>query len=276
MVGDDAHGGAGFLALPVGEARKPFYALENRREGLRIVDRAFALQDRSSALDPHPGVDTLAGKGFEVPLGGFVVLHEHVVPYLKVLAAGTAGLAVGAAGLLAGVDKHLRIRTAGSGGSGGPPPVVAAGHEIDPLLRHSLRTPDLRRLRIRRDLFVPFKDRHGEMFGIKPQPLLAGEKFPAHLNGALFEVVPQGPIAEHLKEGKMGGIPHRLDVAGANTLLVVDQPRPLGMLLPEKVGNQRMHTGGGKEHRRVVLRYERFARNLDVIFGFKKFDIFLA
>ena len=67
--------------------------------------------------------------GSNLPSAGFIIFHENVVPDLQIFAAAARRVAVGPAGLLAGIYEHFAIRAAGAGYAGGTPPVVPFGQE---------------------------------------------------------------------------------------------------------------------------------------------------
>ena len=224
---------------------------------MSLVDGVRAHQHAVGALQAHAGVHVLLLEGDERAVGLLLILHEHVVPDLEVAAAVAGGRAVGAAGRLVADDEHLGIRAAGAGDAGGAPPVVLLGQVEQVLVLHALRTPQVRRLLVAGAVGVALKHGEGQLVGVQAQPVLAGQEFPAPRDHLLLEVVAQGPVAQHLEEGQMAGIAHLVDVAGADALLHVRQPRAHGMLLAHQIGHQRMHAGGGEQHGRVVLGNDR-------------------
>jgi hypothetical protein len=90
--------------------------------------------------------------------------------------------------------------------------------------------------------------------GLKAETLR--QEFVAHLDGAGLPIVAQGPIAEHLEEGEVDGVPDLDNVVCAQALLRVGQARAGGVRFAHQKRDQGMHSGGGKEHTGIVLRDE--------------------
>ena len=103
-------------------------------------------------------------------------------------------------------------------------------------------------------VLVARKDGEGQAVRIDAQPLRAGQELPGPGDGFLLEVVAERPVAQHLKEGQVRGVADLVDVAGADALLHVGKPRALRVLGAQQIRDQRVHAGGGEQHRRVVFR----------------------
>ena len=254
MVGDDAEGAGGGAIRVIGLAAQLADPGQDVHEGVGLVDALLARQDADGALQAHARVHVLLGQGQEAAVLLLVVLHEDVVPDLQIVAAGTGRGAVGAAGGLVGDDEHLRVRAAGAGDAGRAPPVVLLGEEEEVVLRHAHLPPEAPALVIPGAIGVPGEDREGQPVLVDAQVLRAGEELPGPGDGLPLEVVPQGPVAQHLEEGEVAGVAHIVDVTGADALLHVRQPGAGGMGRTHQVGHQGMHARGGKEHRGVILR----------------------
>ena len=162
-------------------------------------------------------------------------------------------MAVRAAGLLHD-EEHLGIGAAGAGGAAGLPPVVLTGEEEDPILGNAQAPPDLVGFHIPGHVVIPGEHRKGQPVRVDAQVIGAGQEAVAPGNRFLFEVVPQGPVAQHLEEGGVAVIPHVVDIAGADAFLYVGKTGAHGVLGPQKIGNQRMHARRGKQHGGVVFR----------------------
>ena len=87
MVGNDSERSGGLLGFSVNRAAYFRYALDDLRKQIRIVHAAYFLKNAYNTLKAHAGVHIFLVKRLEGAVGGFVVLHEHIVPYLKILAA---------------------------------------------------------------------------------------------------------------------------------------------------------------------------------------------
>src|SRR5262249_55951129 len=175
------------------------------------VDGQLALKDHRQAVEPHAGVDVLAGQRRPDALLVGVVLHEDEVPELEEARAITTWRAsrLAAAELRTPVHVDLRVRAVRPDRAGSPPvllePGDAAGRDQGYLL------PELERL------VVIGIDRRVELVGGQPEPL--GEELPGELDRAFLEVLAHREVAEHLEEGEIPLVADRVDVDGAKALL---------------------------------------------------------
>ena len=270
VVGDDAEGLGHFLVFAVGLAAQFADLGEDAGEDIRLVDGLRAHQHAVGAFQAHAGIDILLLQGLEGTVGLLVILHEHVVPDLQIAPAGAGGGAIGAAGLLVGDDEHLRVRAAGAGQAGGAPPVVLLGQVEDVVVLDAHLAPEIGGLLVARAVLVAGEHGEGEAVLVDAQPFGAGQKLPAPGNGFLLEVIAQRPVAQHLKEGEVAGVAHVVDVAGADALLHIRQPRAHGVLRAQQIGHQRVHAGGGEQHRGVVFRDQRSAGDDGVVLLLKE------
>ena len=253
VVRDDAEGlhrGVAFLIRMVAELADE---LDDAGEGVGVEHALHALERGDGPVETHAGVHVLLGEGLELPFAYLIIFHEHVVPDLQILAAVAAGLAVGTAGGAAGIVEDLRVGAAGAGEPGGAPPVVLLGQVHDVGGVHAHLHPPVVGDRVPGRVRVAFEAGEGEFILGDAQPLLVGQELPAPGDGFLLEVVAQRPVAQHLKEGAVGGVADLVDVAGADALLHVREPGAGGVLLAHQVGYQRMHARGGEEHRGIIL-----------------------
>ena len=273
MVGNDTLG-ANALLLGQFVRGQRADALQQRQEELGLIDIGVTVDHADGALDAHAGVDVVLLERLVGPLGRLVVLHEDVVPNLHVLAAMTPGAAVRAARGLAGVQEHLGVRAAGAGDARRAPPVVLAPLGEDMALGNALRLPASDGFVVARDALFALEDGHVEVLGLQPQ--LGGEELKAPGNGLLLEVIAQRPVAEHLEEGQVRAVAHRVDVAGAHALLHVGQAAAGRMGLTEQIGHQRVHARRREQHGRVVLGDDRGPGNNRVPLALEKLQIHLA
>src|SRR5580658_8841156 len=154
----------------------------------RIAGRV-ALDDRDDPVESEPGVDGWVRQQRPRPVGLLVELHEHEVPELfpAVAPALAFGRAVGAPtrARTAPVVIDLAVVAARSGRPGGPP---VLGQARDPFLRYAdLLGPEPLRLRVIRI------DARPETIRVEADHL--GRKLPRVIDGALFEVVADRPVA---------------------------------------------------------------------------------
>ena len=225
---------------------------KDSREELRLIDRLHALHECGHALHAHARVHIGFCERNERPVRRLVVLHEDVVPDFNPLAAFAGWTAIRSAVGFVDGDEHLRIGSAGSRLSRRTPPVVLLREKIDVLLWNPLRLPDFRRLRVARSVLVACKAGHLDLLGSEAQ--LLRQELEAHRDRLLLEVVAERPVAEHLEEGQMEGIAHLVDVPRPQAFLHIGQTRSRRVLLPQQIGDERMHPRRREQTGRVILR----------------------
>lgn len=208
-------------------------------------------------------------KGFKLPFGVLVVLHEHVVPDLDVLAAMASRTAIGAALLLAGVDEHLSVGTARARCPSRTPPVILTRKREYVVIGQPLFFPQAYRLVVTRNAVLSGKHRHIEILWVEAEP--RGKELETPRNRLRLEIVVERPVAEHLKEGKVGTVANRVYVAGTDAFLHIGKARAGGVRhLPHEVRHERVHSGRSEQHRRVVFRNHRCALYAHMALRLKK------
>ena len=252
VVGQHAQRARGGVVLPVAAPRALLAELDQRAEGVGLVDRRHVLQDRRHPVEPHAGVDVLLRQLGQRAVGVQLVLHEHEVPELQVALGVVAGAVVVGAERRAAVQVQLRARAARPRRAG-LPEVVLAPEPHDALVGHADRAPALDRLLVGAEAQLLVAAEHGDPDGSGVEAEALGGELPGELRRALLEVVADREVAEHLEEGEVArGQPHVLDVGGAKHLLAGGQPPRRRLLLPAEVGLERLHARGGEQHRGVV------------------------
>jgi len=243
---------------------------QDARKQVGIIHAFFAGEHANSALQTHAGIDVFMLQRLEGAILLFVILHKHIVPDFQIAAAGTRGRAIRAARLLIGNDKHFAVRAAGAGQPRGAPPVVFLGQEENPLVRHAAIPPKLCALLVAGAVVIAREHAKGELFLGQAQILGAGEKLPAPGDHFFFKIVAQRPVAQHLKKGKVAEIAHIVNIAGTHTLLHIGQPCARGVLRPQQVRHQRVHSRRGEKHRRIVFGNEGRAGDQGMAFILEK------
>ena len=210
-----------------------------------------------------------------------VVLHENIVPDFDVLTAVATGTAVGTALLLAGVDEHFGIRTAGTGRTGRTPPVIFARKTVNALIGDAERLPNFNSLLISGNVArltldaLALENGYRKLIGRKTE--LSRKKLVAPADRLFLEVVVERPVAEHFKKRKVGRVTDRINIARTDTLLNVGKARSSGMLhRAHQIRHQRVHTGSRKKNGRIILRNNRSARNYLMTLGLEKLKIHFA
>ena len=84
------------------------------------------------------------------------------------------------------------------------------------------------------------------------EPVLGGHQLPGPGDGLRLEVIADAEVAQHLEEGEVAGVAHRIDVAGAEALLDGGQAAGGRRGAPLEVGLELHHAGAGEEQRRVA------------------------
>mmetsp|Transcript_79385 Transcript_79385/g.230479 ORF Transcript_79385/g.230479 Transcript_79385/m.230479 type:complete len:459 (-) Transcript_79385:73-1449(-) len=180
-------------------ARHLLDCLEDRLEDIGVVVAALVQQDRRDAFQAHAGVDALGRKGDEAAVLLALELHEDVVPNLEdvgvvhvhqlrhLATADSVIVELGAGAARAGV-AHL-------------PEVVLHVPGEDPL-RGQVLLPELLRLQVGRHArLLRVAAVVGGVDARRVQVVHLREQLPRPLDGLGLEVVPEGPVAKHLKEG---------------------------------------------------------------------------
>ena len=257
VVGEDAHRAVCLELLSVAPARELLTQLDQRQELVGLEHRLLLLKDRSHAVEAEARVDVAGRQRLQhgaaaVGAGLLVVLHEDQVPVLQEALVLAAREVIGGAELHPAVDVELRAGAAGAGGAA-LPEVLRARAFHDPLAGHAELEPAVDRLLIgvQPKTLVAGEDRHPDV-ALGEAEHVAGE-LPGEGDGLALEVVAEGEVAEHLKEGEVpGGVADVVDVNRAKDLLAVGQPRRGGLLLSEEVGLQRVHPGDSEQRRGIV------------------------
>ena len=254
MVRHDPESLGGLLVLTVLLPGQLLELADDACEQRRVVDGLLAVQDAKDPLESHARVDVLLLQGRELALRVLEVLHEDVVPDLGELTAVAGGSAVRSAFGPAVVVEDLGVGSAGSGDPGGSPPVVLLAVEVDLVLPEPVAHPELCGLGVLGYVPLSLERGDGEVVGVHSQDLR--EEGVAEVDGLLLEVVPEGPVAEHLEEGQVACVPDLVDVPGPDALLEVHQPLAGGVFLAEEVGYQGVHPCCREENGGIVLGYE--------------------
>src|SRR3989338_3899896 len=99
------------------------------------------------------------------------------------------------------------------------------------------------------------------------------EKFKAHRDRALFEVIAETPVAEHFKHRQVRAISHVIDVLRADAPLHVTETLSRRMRFPENIRHERVHARGREENGRIILRNQRCTWDNRMTVFFKEIEI---
>ena len=172
-------------------------------------------------LEAHAGVDVLLRERRDRAVGVELELHEDEVPELEVPLARAARRALRspAAERLAAVVEELGVGPARPGAADRPE-VVGAVEADDALGRHPDLLPEPHRLFVlaEPELRVAREDRHPEEIGVDLH--VVEDELPGEVDRAVFEVLTEREVAEHLEEREVEAVEADLvDVRGSEDLL---------------------------------------------------------
>ena len=180
--------------------------LNNRKQAVDVEIRGDTLQYARRTLEPHTGVDVLAGKRLKIVgrIADAVELSENEIPDFDVTAI--LQLVIDLAARPTDAVGPLARRRGG-------PEVFVLVHACDsPVRQSNLLLPDPVRL------VVVLVDRDGQSLRIDTEPFLVRQKLPCPMDRVLFEVIAEAEVSQHFKK--------RVMECGAAD--VVDVSRPQG------------------------------------------------
>ncbi|GIX63858.1 uncharacterized protein BcabD6B2_32930 [Babesia caballi] len=238
------------------------------------------LEHGGHALQAHAGIDAGLGEQLNAAIAPAVVLHEDQVPELH--HHGVVGVdqarRVSVANVVV-VDFRARAARARVGHF----PEVVLHPEGQDALRRQVAQPQLARLLVgaaRGQLGVAAEVGHIEPRLVELVHL--GQQLPRVVNGLLFEVVAEAPVAKHLEEGVVVAVAaHVVEVvvlaAGADALLAVAdalQPSVVGggVCLARDDVLELVHSRVREQQRRIVVREHGRALPEDVPLAFEVAD----
>ena len=273
VVGEHAVGDVG-LVLEVGgvglRAARGADRLEDRREDLGVVVAALALDDRDEPLEAHAGVDVLRRQRLERAVRLAIELDEDEVPDLEDVGVARVDERRRVASADA-VEVDLRAGAARAGLAHLPEVVLHRARQHP--LRGQVLAPEIPRLDVRVETGTGVAAEVGrvEPRGIESVDL--GQQFPRPVDRLGLEVVPEGPVAEHLEEGVVIGVASDvLEVvvlaAGADALLRVGGAAVRAGALSKEDVLELVHPRVREEERRILVRHDRRTRDDGVAAAF--------
>ena len=255
MVGDDTQAHVLLMALTIGRAGDSADLAGNIHHRINIKEGLHVLAHAGQTLQARAHVDVLLLQLGVIALAVVVELAEHVVPDFNIPVAVAAH---GAARFAAAVLRAAVIVDLGAGaaGTGAVLPEVVRLTEAENALSRDAHVlvPDFKRLLVGGRGLVPGKDGGIEPVCLQPQPLRAGQEFPAPGDGLLFEVVSKGEVAQHLKvRAVAGGLADVFNVAGTDALLTGADPVARRFHFAGEVGLHGGHAAVDQQQAGVVL-----------------------
>ncbi len=232
---------------------------DQRLEQIDVVIVVDTLHDGGDALEAHAGVDGRTRQAGARTIRMLLELHEHEVPdFDPAIAVFIRRARRTAPDLVAMVVKDFRARTAGAGiahlpevGLGAEPHDTIFGNAGDLL-------PELERL-----VIVLIDGDHETVAG---EPPVLGQKVPGEFNRFGLEIIAEGEIAQHFKEGVVArGEPNIVEVivlAACAHAFLRGRRRGIGPLFDAGKDVLELHHAGIGEHqRRIVARHKRAGRH---------------
>ena len=246
------------------------HRLDQRAEEVDRIIVVRSLQHRGDALEPHAGIDRGPRQVDALVRGDLLELHEHQVPDLdEAIAVGIGRAGRSTRDMLAVVVEDLRTRPARADLAHGPE-IIRAGDTNDLAVGQP-------------GDFFPQRERivvidvDGDQQALDRQLEFPGEQVPGKLDRVLLEIVTEGEVPEHLKEGVMAGrVADVVEVvvlaAGAHAFLRGDRARVGPLFQAGEHVLELHHPGVGEHQGRVVARHERRGRHGGVTVLFEKLD----
>ena len=247
-------------------------------EQVDFVVAVDVLHHGRHALQAHAGIDGRLGQRVHIALFVAVELHEHAVPNFNPAVAVFFRAAGNAApDFFAVVVENFGTRAAGAGVAHLPEVVgrvfcaFVVADADDALGRHT----DFVQPNVVGLVVFGIYGRQEFFFG-DVQPFGGSEEFPSEVDRVAFEVVAEGKVAHHFEEGVVaGGVADVFQVvvfaAGADAFLRGGGAVVWAFVEAEEYVFKLVHTGVGKQQRRVVVRHERGRADDGVAFGFEEF-----
>ncbi len=264
VIGDNAQGGIDIVSIRVAEGvghiGQTGRILDNVLEEVGVKVGLLALADGSYALKAHACINIGLGKRDARAVRLLVVLRKNQVPdFQEAVAVAFADAAVRAAGqAFALVYVNFGTGTTGAGVAHGPEIVLFTHAHNAAVWQSGNFLPD-------GGGFVVIPE-NGHPQLVLGQFQFLGAEFPGPGNGFLLEVVAEGEVPQHFKEGVVPcGAAHVLKVivlAGdAQALLRRGCARVAALLLAGEALLELYHAGIGEKQGRVIRGNERSGRN---------------
>ena len=283
VVGDDAHGHFHVAAFGIFVSGKLFNLADKAGEDIRFVVALLPLHDHAQAFESHAGVDAFGGEGAQVAVGHAVVLHEHEVPdfnHLVVVGVHQGGAGdLGAFFFAAQVDMDFAAGTAGTRIAHLPEIVVLVAQQ-DVVLRQ-VAQPRAAGVLVQGGAvgFVALEDGGVEDGSIDLVHL--GQQLPCPINGLVFEIVAETPVAQHLEHGMVAavmsdGFQVVVFAAHAQAFLCIGCTGKLGSGVAQEDVLELVHARVRKHQGGVVLDYHRCRGYHRMPFGGEEVQVLLA
>ena len=253
MVRNNAEGYILFIVLTIPLFAEIFCPGDKAFEQIGIVIGGHPLNHCCQTLQSHARVDVRFREWGELAIGTSIKLCEYQVPDFQVTitVAPRRAIRSAAAQRLALVNQDLRAWTAWTGIAHGPEIVFLT--QTDDSLRGNtyLVLPYFVSL-----VIVPV---HGDIQEVSGQLIAFRQKFPCPFYGLFLEVIPEGKIPKHFKEGMVPGrVAHIFKIIVFSpctyALLGISRSGVASFLLSKKEPLERRHPRINKKQGGIIQR----------------------
>ncbi len=271
MVGHDSHGDVGLLVGAVFHARDVGYFVEERSEHVGVVVGVFVLHGSYETFEAHAGVDVVVGERFEFAVCFTVVLHEDEVPDLddlwvvfvdEVSSAYLFALVVGA-------HVYMDFGAGAAGACVAHFPEVVVFVAVDDAVFVDVLGPGVEGFGVAGHAVFFGAFEYCDVESVFVEAYDVGEEFPGVGYCLVFEVVAEGPVAEHFEHGVVVGVvSYFLEVVvfagdAKAFLAIADAAVGYGDVAEDDV-LELVHACVG-EHERWVALYDHWGRGDDLV-----------
>ena len=257
------------VVLAVGLVGNVLYMVQHALHGVNLKQVAHALHHAGQTLQTHAGINVGACQTLVVALAVGIELTEHQIPDLHIAVA----VAAHAAGRLAAAVLGAAVKVdlgAGAARAGAMLPEVvflAQTHHVVGGDAHLLG-PDIV------SLVVLFVHRDVQAVLRNGHPLVRSQELPCPGNDLILEVILEGEVAQHFKEGAVAGSDaNALDIRGADALLAGGHAVTGRLFLSQKPLFHRCHAAVDQQQAGVVLRHQREAVQTQMTLALKEAQV---
>ncbi len=179
-----------------------------------------------------------------------IKFHKHIIPYLQsIIFIRFWSRSFWREKLFSYPIKYFRIRSARSNRPR-TPSIILSSHIRNSLFRHAGLFSISCSLIISRRIFVSFKNRNCQFFGIEFQ--FIDKEFSTPLNSLFFEIITQRSIPHHFKKSEMTCITDFIDIDSSDTFLYIKKFLAQRMFFTRKIRDQLLHSRNS-EHSSAFL-----------------------
>ena len=252
--------------LPGSHSRDVSDTLDQGRQQIGLINIILVLKDHGNSLETHSRIDTRLGQNDAIIRSTLLKLHEDQIPDLHPAIAITHSQGTFRSAGAFFPTIHMQLGTGSTGPRIAHRPEVVLDPEADDAISGNtdMISPDLP------GFIVFLEDGDPHAVGIDAETL--GDQLPCPGTRFLFEVIAEGKVAKHFKEGQVaGGVTHILKVVvlapGTDALLGRTRSGNLAGLLAGEDTLELVHPGVGEEQCRIFVGHDGTRGHLFVSVG---------